>query len=60
MIYSAFNQYLEQQGVEPSTGAPPKGQMERMLETLLKVIDKTTDLARFGLDEEEDNQEDLY
>ena len=57
MIHTAFNQYMEQQGVEPSTGAPPKGQMERMLETLLKVIDKTADLGRFGLDEEDSDME---
>ena len=51
---TAFNKYMEQQGVEPSMGAPPKGQMERMLETLLKVLDNTEDWGPLGEPEDED------
>ena len=54
LIYTAFNKYMEEQGVEPSTGAPPKGQMERMLETLLKVLDNTEDWGPLGEPEDED------
>ena len=47
---------MEQREIETSTGAPPKGQMERTLETLLKVLDNTTDLGSFGQDEEEEDE----
>ena len=54
-IYTAFNSYMEEQGIEPRTGAPPKGQMERTLEMLLKVLDTTADWGPIGEQEEDED-----
>ncbi len=46
---------MEEQGIEPSTGAPPKGRMERTLEMLFKVLDTKADRGPIGEQEEDED-----
>ncbi len=54
-IYTVFNNYMKKEGIEPSMGAPPKGQMERTLENLLKLLTNSKDLGTFGTAEDEES-----